>query len=160
MSMVEKEMEEHFLEVTKKWIKDMAEGTSCHEIGALTSKGIQFVKAHKGFLLCDFIIHDGLLDENGNWHASAIATLVDVIASCTTYTFTPSQHVTLDFSISYYSPAKVQEEVEVEGKVIEQKDMLTSVIVEVRKKQNGELVGLGKLWMAAVRNPRHQESKL
>lgn len=47
-----------------------------------------------------------------------------------------------------------------EGKVIEQKDMLTSVIVEVRKKQNGELVALGKLWMAVVRNPRHQESKL
>lgn len=59
--MVEKEMEEYFLEVTKKWIKHLAEGTSCHEIETSTLKGIQFVKAHKGFLVCDFIIHDGLL---------------------------------------------------------------------------------------------------
>ncbi|TKY64472.1 Acyl-coenzyme A thioesterase 13 [Spatholobus suberectus] len=159
--MVEKEMEDSSLEVTRKFIKGLADGTLSHEIEALTTTGIQVVKAHKGFLLCDFIIHSGLLDENGNWHVSAIATLVDIIANCASYTFTSCHQVTLDFSISYYSTANVQEEVEIEAKVIGKKDELTSVIVEVKKKQNGELVALGKLWMAvARRNPRHQASKL
>jgi len=42
----------------------------------------------------------------------------------------------------------------VEAKVIRKKDELISVIVEVRKKHNGELVALGKLWMVARKNPR------
>ncbi|KAK7349192.1 hypothetical protein VNO77_06361 [Canavalia gladiata] len=149
------------LEATLNWIKDLADGTVGHEIEVLTTKGIRVVKGHEGFLLCDFSIHNGLSDENGHWHVSAIATLVDIIASCVSYSFTSCSQVTLDFSISYYSKAKVQEEVEIEAKVIGKKDELTSVIVEVRKKESGELVALAKLWMAvARRNPRPQASKL
>lgn len=48
-----------------------------------------------------------------------------------------------------------------EAEVIGKKGKLTSVMVEVRKKESGELVAVGKLWMAAVRkNVRHQASKL
>ena len=41
-----------------------------------------------------------------------------------------------------------QEEVEIEAKVVADKEILTSVVVEVRKKDNGELIALGKQWMA------------
>ncbi|XP_061367503.1 uncharacterized protein LOC133310572 [Gastrolobium bilobum] len=154
-------MEDSSLEVALKWIKDLADGTIGHEIETITARGIRVVKAHKGSLLCDFIIHNGLLDENENWHVGAIATLVDIIGSTASYSFTSYKYVTIDFSISYYSTAKVQEEVEVEAKVIAKKDELTSVIVQVRKKENGELIALGKLWMAVARmNARQQASKL
>ncbi|KAK7255409.1 hypothetical protein RIF29_28818 [Crotalaria pallida] len=149
------------LKVILQWIKDIEDGTISHEVEASVTKGLRIAKAHKGFLLCDFIIHNGLSDENGNWHVGAIATSVDFIASCAAYSFTSCHQVTVDFSISYYSTAKVQEEVEVEAKAIGKKDDLTSVIVGVRKKENGELVALGKLWTSAVRrNAIHQESKL
>ncbi|KAG5141595.1 hypothetical protein JHK82_017290 [Glycine max] len=147
-------MEDPSLEVIRKWIKGLSDGTYGQEFTS-TTRVIRLVKAHKGFILCDLIIHSGLLDENGNWHVSAIATLVDIIASFTSYSVTSCLQVTLDLSISYYSTAKLQaEEVEVEAKVIRKKDELISVIVEVRKKHNGELVALGKLWMVARKNPR------
>ncbi|KAJ1388766.1 Thioesterase domain [Sesbania bispinosa] len=154
-------MENSCLEVILKWIQDLADGTTGHELEVLTTRSIRIVRAHKGFLLCDFTIHNGLSDENGNWHVGAIATLVDIIGSFASFSFTSYLSVTLDFSISYYSTAKVQEEVEVEGKVIGKKNELTSVIVEVRKKKNQELVAMGKQWMAvARRNSRPQASKL
>ncbi|KAG5008721.1 hypothetical protein JHK87_017236 [Glycine soja] len=130
-------MEDPSLEVIRKWIKGLSDGTYGQEFTS-TTRVIRLVKAHKGFILCDLIIHSGLLDENGNWHVSAIATLVDIIASFTSYSVTSC----------------LQEEVEVEAKVIRKKDELISVIVEVRKKHNGELVALGKLWMVARKNPR------
>ncbi|KAG5026026.1 hypothetical protein AAZX31_08G201400 [Glycine max] len=158
--MVEKEMEDPSLDVIQKWIKGLSDGTKGQQLETSTTKGIRLVKAHKGFILCDLIIHSGLLDENGNWHASAITTLVDMLASFASYSITSCHQVTLDLSISFYSTAKVQEEVEVEAKVIRKKDELISVIVEVRKKHNGELVALGKLWMVARKNPKHPASKL
>ncbi|CAJ1951129.1 unnamed protein product [Sphenostylis stenocarpa] len=157
------DMEDPSLEMTRKWIQSLSDGTSAgrHEVETFTSRGIQLVKAHKGLLLCDLIIRSGFLDENGNWHVSAIATLVDILANFASYTLTSCYQVTVDFSISYYSTAKVQEEVEIEAKVVGRKDDLTSVIVEVKKKQNGELIALGKLWTAvAKKDSRHQASKL
>ncbi|XP_057454329.1 uncharacterized protein LOC130745918 [Lotus japonicus] len=155
-------MEGSDLDVTFKRINDLANGIDGHEIETSTTKGIRVVQAHKGFLLCDFTVHSGLLDENGNWHVGAIATLVDILGNFASFSFSSRHYqVTLDFSISYYTTAKVQEEVQVEAKVIGKQDELTSVIVEVRKKENRELVALGKLWMAVSRrHPRHQESKL
>ncbi|KAK7255413.1 hypothetical protein RIF29_28822 [Crotalaria pallida] len=78
-----------------------------------------------------------------------------------TYSFTSSNQVTVNFSISYHSTAKVQEEVEVEAKVIGKKNELASVIVQVRKKENAEMVALGKLWFSAVKmKAREPASKL
>ncbi|KAH1237896.1 hypothetical protein GmHk_08G022690 [Glycine max] len=106
--MVEKEMEDPSLEVIQKWIKGLSDGTKGQQLETSTTKGIRLVKAHKGFILCDLIIHSGLLDENGNWHASAITTLVDMLASFASYSITSCHQVTLDLSISFYSTAKVQ----------------------------------------------------
>ncbi|QCE02037.1 uncharacterized protein LOC114167105 [Vigna unguiculata] len=159
--MIEKEKKNRCFEDVQKWIKGLSDGTYGNQIETSTTKGLRLVKAHKGFLLCDMIIHTGLLDESGNWHVSAIATLVDMVGSVAPYTLNQCHHVTLDLNISYFSMAKVQEEVEIEAKVVGKKDDLTSVIVEVRKKKNAELVALGKLWMAvSTKNAKHQASKL
>lgn len=42
-----------------------------------------------------------------------------------------------------------QEEVEIEAKVVGEKAKLTSVLIEIRKKENGEVIGLGKQWTAS-----------
>ncbi|KAK7381660.1 hypothetical protein VNO80_00206 [Phaseolus coccineus] len=142
--MVGKEMEDHNLEAIRKWIKGLSDETYGYEVEISSTRGIR-----------------GLLDESGNWHVSAIATLVDTIGSVVPYTVNQCNHVTLDLSISYYTTAKLQEEVEIEAKVVGKKDKLSSVIVEVRKKQNGELVALGKLWMAvSTKNSKHQANQI
>ncbi|KAK7389562.1 hypothetical protein VNO78_24707 [Psophocarpus tetragonolobus] len=154
-------MEDGSVEEVRLRIKGLSDGTIGHEIETCSATAIRLLKAEKGFLLCDLIIQTSFLDQHGNWHASAIATLVDMIASFASYSINSTHQLTLDFSISYYSTAKLQEEVEIEAKVIGKKGDLTSVIVEVRKKQNRELVALGKLWMAvAKRNPINLASKL
>ncbi|MED6201568.1 hypothetical protein PIB30_096272 [Stylosanthes scabra] len=145
----------------RTWMKDLADGRAGHEIEASTTKGIRVLKAQKGFVLCDFTVHNGILDENGNWHVGAIATLVDVMGSLSSFSYNSFDHVTLDFSISYYSTAKLQEEVELEAKVAGKKFESTSVIVEVRKKNTKELVAMGKLWMTPSKgSAKSQTSKL
>jgi len=52
-----------------------------------------------------------------------------------------------------------QEEVEVEAKVVGDKGRITSVLVEVRRKSNRELIALGKQWMASHNNS-NKASKL
>lgn len=42
------------------------------------------------------------------------------------------------------------------------KEKLTSVVVEIRKKNNGEIIAMGKQWMSStnVKSSRYQASKL
>ncbi|XP_028756094.1 uncharacterized protein LOC114716468 isoform X2 [Neltuma alba] len=137
---------------THKLLKAISERArvSGRQVIALSIDGIRVAQAHKGFLLWNYIVPIGVLDENGNWHAGAIATLVDTIGTLATFSLVPAFNVSVDFSISFFSTAKVQEEVEVEAKVVGKKEKLTCVAVQVRKKENGELIALGKQWMAAT----------
>ena len=41
-----------------------------------------------------------------------------------------------------------------------EKEILTSMVVEVRKKDNGVLIALGKQWMATLKNKQGVVSKL
>ena len=43
-----------------------------------------------------------------------------------------------------------QEEVEMEGRVVSRKGKLTSAVVEVRKKESGELVAIGRQWITRL----------
>ncbi|XP_054784746.1 uncharacterized protein LOC129291433 isoform X2 [Prosopis cineraria] len=123
---------------------------SGQQIIFLSIEGIRVAQAHKGFLLCNFKVPNGVSDENENWHPGAIATLIDNIGTLATFSLVPAFNVSVDFSISFFSTAKVQEEVEVEAKVVGKKERLTCVAVQVRKKANGELIASGKQWMAAT----------
>ena len=38
-----------------------------------------------------------------------------------------------------------------DGRVVEQKVQMTAVVVEIRKKESGELVAIGRQWMTASR---------
>ncbi|KAK7261802.1 hypothetical protein RIF29_28122 [Crotalaria pallida] len=155
-------MEDPSLQRVQRRITKLSDGEVEHEIEAVTAKGIRLLQARNGFLLCSYIVHDTVLDENGNWQPGAIATMIDIIGSLAVHSVTPKFNVSVDFTMSFYSTAKVQEEVEIEAKVVGQKGKLTSVIVDIRKKNNGEIIAMGKQWMSStnVNSSRNQASKL
>ncbi|XP_028796544.1 uncharacterized protein LOC114751995 isoform X2 [Neltuma alba] len=113
-------------------IRSLSKGAAGHEAEAEAARGLSLVKLHRGFLLCNFKVHRGVSDESGKWHEGAMTTLMDIIGSWTAFSFT-SQN---------------QETVEVEGKAMGKTGKITSVKVEVRKKEDGQTVALGIMWMA------------
>ncbi|XWS20260.1 hypothetical protein CRYUN_Cryun31cG0085400 [Craigia yunnanensis] len=156
---------EKSLQMSLKWIQEaLIKGMESLELENLTAKGLQIVDVRKGFVLCNFIVPARASDADGNWHVGAIATIMDIIGSIAIYseTATTRAKVTMDYNISYCSSAKIDEEVEIEGKVIKNKGKLTSVVVEVRRKDDGELIAIGKQWTASneFRAPWNHPSKL
>ncbi|KAK8551236.1 hypothetical protein V6N12_039886 [Hibiscus sabdariffa] len=151
-------------ETMEKGIATMKKRMASVELENLTAQGLLIDRAHKGSVHSTLTIPPSLSDAHGNWQAGAIATLIDMIASVAIYTETGTGRgqVTMDYSISYYSSAKIQEKVEIEAKVIGNKGRLTSVVVEVRKKDGGALIAVGKMWAASneFRAPWSQPSKL
>lgn len=50
-------MEDATLQVILKRIRDLSDGVVEQEIEVAATKGIRSLQAHKGFLLCSFIVH-------------------------------------------------------------------------------------------------------
>ncbi|KAG4124949.1 hypothetical protein ERO13_D10G069533v2 [Gossypium hirsutum] len=155
--------EDAILQKSLKWLRDLSKGNISHELEALTLEGLQIVHAQKGSIHCNFIVPTRASDPDGNWHVGAMATLIDDVAATAIYSVVDHVKLSLDFSISFYSTAKIQEEVEIEAKVIGEKGRLTQVVVEVTRKGNTELIALGKQWMASDKKgmkPSQVSSKL
>ncbi|KAM7255686.1 hypothetical protein ACFE04_008584 [Oxalis oulophora] len=151
----------------EKLMKAISDGTSAlgdeGSIGQLTlSSGLKLLKASNTSITCKLIVPNFLSDDNGNWHVGAIATLIDNIGAAAVFVFTAG-HVkaSLDFTISYFSTATIHEEVEIEAKIIgEYRGSLTYVLVEVKRASNGELIALGKQWMATGEETKMGERKV
>ncbi|KAL5860308.1 hypothetical protein ACOSQ4_001604 [Xanthoceras sorbifolium] len=154
------EMEESILEKTVKRLNDLSKGELGHGLEAITVTAIQIVEARHGFLRCFFTVPITVTDKDGNWHAGAVATLIDVIGATAVYSLAGYVHVSVDFSISFYSTAKIQEEVEIEAKVVGYRGKLPCVEVDIRRKDNGELIALGRQWMALHKTSSQVQSKL
>ncbi|KAH7547260.1 uncharacterized protein LOC125419032 [Ziziphus jujuba] len=137
---------------SRKWLEDLSNGTITHDMEGESLAGLHIISARKGFVLCNFVVPTTLSDQHGNWHAGAMATLIDDVGASAIYSSIGQMKVSVDFSVSYISTVKIQEEVEIEAKVLGELGKLTSVIIEVRRKSNGELVALGKQWMASPSN--------
>ncbi|KAE8663988.1 putative Major facilitator superfamily protein [Hibiscus syriacus] len=87
------------------------------------------------------------VDVDGNWHVGALASLLDVLGGVTIFSFVNRVISSVDFNVSYYSTAKIEEHVELESKVTANKGKLIHVVVEVKRKGNGEVIAVGKQWM-------------
>ncbi|KAA3479343.1 Thioesterase superfamily [Gossypium australe] len=157
------QLKDAILQKSLKWLRDLSKGNISHELEALTLEGLQIVHAQKGSIRCNFVVPTRASDPDGNWHVGAMATLIDDVAATAIYSVVDHVKLSLDFSISFYSTAKIQEEVEIEAKVIGEKGSLTQVVVEVTRKGNRELIALGKQWMASDKKgmkPSQVSSKL
>ncbi|XVF24954.1 hypothetical protein REPUB_Repub13aG0172100 [Reevesia pubescens] len=137
------------LQKSLKWLEGLSKGTLSHELEALTLEGLQILHAQTGFIRCNFVVPIRVSDADGNWHVGAMATLIDDVGAAAIYSVADHVKASLDFNISFHSTAKIQEEVEIEAKVIGEKERLSLVVVVVRRKENGELIALGKQWMAS-----------
>ncbi|XP_059645066.1 uncharacterized protein LOC132286715 isoform X3 [Cornus florida] len=124
-----------------------------HEIEARTLEGIQIEHVEKGLIRCKFVVPKHLSDKDGNWQVGAMATLIDVIGSAAIFTCTPHLKGSVVIDISYFSTAKIQEEVEIEAKVVGQTGKILGVVVVISKKGGGEMISLGKQWMASTNQP-------
>ncbi|RZC90539.1 hypothetical protein C5167_029672 [Papaver somniferum] len=72
----------------------------------------------KSLIQCNFVVPKSLSDRDGNWRVGAITTLIDLIGASVIHTIHGNIHVSVDFNISFFSTVKVQEEVEIEAKVL------------------------------------------
>ncbi|KAG2729035.1 hypothetical protein I3843_01G227000 [Carya illinoinensis] len=136
------------VETARKWLGALSKGMICQEVETIAMEGLQVVQARKGFILCHFLVPNRLSDRDGNWHIGAMATLIDNLGAGAIWSSVGNIKSTVNLNISYYSTAKIQEEVEIEAKVVAEKETLVAAVVEIRKRSNGELVALGKQWMA------------
>ncbi|KAK4269357.1 hypothetical protein QN277_022523 [Acacia crassicarpa] len=136
------------LEGLEKWIRRLLKGEESNEVDVEANKGLTLVKLDRGFVLCDFIVHNGVSDESGKWHEGAMMTLMDGISSWVAFSVTSLHHITVSLSVSFYSNPHLQEVVEIEAKATGKKGRMTSVTVEVRNKHHRQLLALGVIWMA------------
>ncbi|XP_058212736.1 uncharacterized protein LOC131324681 [Rhododendron vialii] len=134
----------------QKWLDESISNGLIRELDALTIRGLQFQHVEKGLLRFKFVIPEHLSDKDGNWHAGAIAVLIDDISVGVVFSSNRRISVSVNFDISYFSPAKIHEEVEIEGKVVAHKDRLTLVAITITKKDSGEMVAFAKQWMSST----------
>ncbi|GFZ04173.1 hypothetical protein Acr_16g0007970 [Actinidia rufa] len=144
------EDEEDHPQRSQKWLENVSKGIVSHEIEALTLQGLQIELAQKGLIRCKFVVPEHLSDRDGNWHVGAIAVLVDDVGAAAIFSYVGHIKASVGFNVSYLSTAKIQEEVEIEGKVIGHKDKLSLVEVSVKKKDSGQIIAIGKQWMSAM----------
>ncbi|CAN1836750.1 hypothetical protein LINPERHAP1_LOCUS34873 [Linum perenne] len=128
-------MENDTVAISNRWLQDLSRGSNPQNL-------------------------EGLTMAEGNWEVGAIATLIDDVGAAAIFSMVGHVKASLDFTVSFFSTAKSLEEIEVEAKVIGEKGRLASVVIEVRRRSNGELIALGKQWMASHSNHVHATSKL
>ncbi|CAI0423194.1 unnamed protein product [Linum tenue] len=124
---------------------------SYQTLEGLTMKGIRIAESRKGFLRCHFVVSNLITvssDPDGNWEIGAMATLIDAVGVTAVYSLIRHLKGSVELSISVLSTAKAQEEMEIEAKIVGGRGRLVSVVIEVRRRSNGELIALGKQWVA------------
>ncbi|KAL4278713.1 hypothetical protein GQ457_03G041600 [Hibiscus cannabinus] len=139
-------------QISREWMQEtVVNGTVSVELENRAAQGLRIDHLQKGLMRCTFVIPPSASDANGKWQVGAIATIIDIIASMVILSETgiARAQVTMDYNISYYSSAKIQEEVEIEAKVIGDKGKLTSAVVEVKRKYDGKLIAVAKQWTAS-----------
>ncbi|XP_048319923.2 uncharacterized protein LOC107404992 isoform X2 [Ziziphus jujuba] len=143
-------MEDEYVEEMVRRLENLSRGNEeASEIVRRSLGGLEVVHAQKGLLRCKFPIPNDVSDPDGNWHVGAIASLMDTLGVSAAYTSTGLSRLTVDFNISYYSTAKIQEVVEIEAKVVSKREKLTGVVLEVRKTEDSQLIAVGRQWVAS-----------
>ncbi|KAJ8640810.1 hypothetical protein MRB53_017504 [Persea americana] len=145
---------------SRKWLENLAEGRPFklkgmgQTVEPLALSGIEVIRAERGRFLCKFVVPRHLTDKEGNWHPGAIAALIDAVGTATVLSYMEQGQVSIDFEISYFSRARTNDEVEIDAKVYVNQGKITTMIAEIKKKESGEMLALGRQWMASVKVER------
>ncbi|XP_020574992.1 acyl-coenzyme A thioesterase 13-like [Phalaenopsis equestris] len=122
---------------------------------AIPLSGLRIKFAGGGRALCSYSIHASVADEEGNWKLGAMASVIDDICVAAILSAVGEFKISVDFSISFFSRAKIGDEVEIGTKIMEDKGRLTAVAVVVRNKKTGRIVASGRQWMSLTRSLHH-----
>ncbi|KAJ4952858.1 hypothetical protein NE237_029690 [Protea cynaroides] len=161
--MVDDDIDNGGSEFAKQRLEELSQGRRLiNDIGNLSLEGLQILHVQRGSILCNLVVPEHLTDHSsGNWHVGAMTTLIDqvgglaIVSSIGRAGYT----ATVNLSVSFLSTVKIGEQVEIEAKVLNQTGKLSSTIVEVRRKENTEMVALGKQWISQVKVERSQPSR-
>ncbi|KAI4385976.1 hypothetical protein MLD38_003957 [Melastoma candidum] len=110
----------------------------------LSLRGLQIHSARPGLISCSFKVPPHLTDRSGNFAAGAIANLVDEIGYAAVYVEGTPMSVSVNMSISYLSPAKAHDELEITSKALGRRGSYSGTLVVLRNKQTGEVVAEGR----------------
>ncbi|KAI3924516.1 hypothetical protein MKW92_016653 [Papaver armeniacum] len=140
----------HYLETLAKGamglLGNLPKGLKGSKIETQILQDLYSIRVRRGLIHCNFIVPESLSDGDGKWRAGAIATLIEIIGACAVYTSVGNISVSVEFNVYFCSTANIHEEVEIEAQVLGHKGNLSSVVVVIKKKQNGDLVAIGKQW--------------
>ncbi|KAM0939815.1 putative acyl-CoA hydrolase [Dioscorea sansibarensis] len=112
-----------------------------HFYDAFILKGLSIDAIEHGRILCSMTVPPRLLNTGNFLHGGATASLVDLVGSAAFYSAgAASSGVSLEISISYLDSAFVNEEIEIEAKVLRAGKAVGVSTVELRKKKTGKLI--------------------
>ncbi|CAN0878135.1 hypothetical protein LINGRAHAP2_LOCUS12316 [Linum grandiflorum] len=148
--------------ISNRWLLSNSTGSDQPHLvlEGLTMAGLTIVDSRRGFVRCRFTVSDRITDGEGNWEVGAMVTLIDDVGAAAIYSLVGHVKASLDFTVSFFSTAKSLEEVELEGKVVAEKGKLTSVVIQVTRTSNGDLIAFGKQWMSSHNKRVQSSSKL
>ncbi|KAK9755735.1 hypothetical protein RND81_01G046500 [Saponaria officinalis] len=107
-------------------------------------RGIRVDRVQPGIVVCSFTVPPRLLDMNGNLSSGAIANLVDEVGYSVIREEGLPMSVSVTMSISYVSTAKVDDELEVMGRLLGQKGSIFGTIVSFKNKASGKTIAEGR----------------
>ncbi|KAL1545042.1 acyl-coenzyme A thioesterase 13-like [Salvia divinorum] len=107
-------------------------------------RGVRLDLLHSDFITCSFRVPPRLLGGDGNLTMGAISTLVDLLGAAVAYQGDDSWNVSADMSISYISPAKLDDELEILARCLGRRGGYSGTHVLIRNKITGAVVAEGR----------------
>ncbi|XP_057834694.1 uncharacterized protein LOC131045172 isoform X2 [Cryptomeria japonica] len=101
-------------------------------------------KLLRGHVVCTWTVPARLTDASGALYAGVIATIVDDIGCVASLSDSQPQKVSVDMNISYISTAKVNDEIEVDARVLGHKGGFSMTYVNLKNKATGETIAEGR----------------
>ncbi|EFJ32420.1 hypothetical protein SELMODRAFT_69277, partial [Selaginella moellendorffii] len=106
---------------------------------------VEIKAADAGRIVCGIRVPANLANGYGTLHGGAIATLIDCVSTMAVLTVGGTNTgVSIDLSITYVSAARIDDELEIESKVLKKGKNVVMLSAEVRRAgKNGEIVASG-----------------
>ncbi|MBA0683923.1 hypothetical protein Goari_025547, partial [Gossypium aridum] len=101
-------MEGDPLKKSLAWLHGVLRGKMGHGIETRVLQGLRVIHAEKGFMQFDFVVPNIVSDVDGNWHVGALASLLELIGTITTFSYADCVFTVADFNSSYYLIVKIQ----------------------------------------------------
>ncbi|XP_068660700.1 uncharacterized protein [Aristolochia californica] len=111
--------------------------------------GLSIDLIEPGRVLCSFKVPARLLNNENSLHGGATFSLVDLVGSAAIFAAgSPSVKGSLEINVSYLDAAYLDEEVEIDAKVLRMGKTIAVVNVELRKKKTGKIIAQGRHTMS------------